>query len=445
MKPRANPIPARTITTTTAEAAPADAPRTVSLRPCSRKSSASATIRMKPGTMKASPPTIAPLIPATARAQKIASWVEAGPGRRLVAATASWNSRALSQCSRSTIISRSRAVWACGPPTPRMPSRPQRARTPRRSSCDRSGRSDSGAEVLDRLAHRGVERRHVRLEPLAGELLRERQGDVVEGDRPGGVGHLRLDRLDDLGDRHRRAGEVVGAGAVRLRTCRADEAARDVGRVVELGAAAEGDVVRLAVGSGLHRQRRSRGQPLVAAGPEDDERADADAGHALVGRVDGSRAFVRDLEDAVERSWLPVPALVVDGGGAGVRDRRLESVPAGGLEDVHRADDVDGRAERRIRLDERHLERGQVEDVRDLVLAERLLDLDEVGDVPADERDLVDLVRRRDQLEPVPVVAEVVPHDGGPFSDEQRRGPRPDAPEHPRDEEPAAAHALTLS
>ena len=45
--------------------------------------------------MNASPPTSAPARPRTRQAQKIASWVEAGPGSRLQAAIASSNSRAL--------------------------------------------------------------------------------------------------------------------------------------------------------------------------------------------------------------------------------------------------------------------------------------------------------------------------------------------------------------
>ena len=43
------------------------------------------------GTMKPSPPTIAPAAPATRYAHRIASWVDAGPGSRLQAAFASSN------------------------------------------------------------------------------------------------------------------------------------------------------------------------------------------------------------------------------------------------------------------------------------------------------------------------------------------------------------------
>ncbi len=42
--------------------------------------------------MKQAPPTRAPTVPPSRHAQKMASWVEAGPGRRLVAAIPSSNS-----------------------------------------------------------------------------------------------------------------------------------------------------------------------------------------------------------------------------------------------------------------------------------------------------------------------------------------------------------------
>ena len=70
------------------------------------------------------PPTIAPATPATRQAEKIASWVEAGPGSRLHAAIASSNSCAVNHCSRSTQSWRSNAMWAGGPPKPMEPIRP---------------------------------------------------------------------------------------------------------------------------------------------------------------------------------------------------------------------------------------------------------------------------------------------------------------------------------
>src|SRR5215217_7394765 len=59
----------------------------------------------------------------------MASWVDAGPGSRLHAATASSKSRASSQRRRSTHSSRSSAMWVGGPPKPMQPMRPQSRRT----------------------------------------------------------------------------------------------------------------------------------------------------------------------------------------------------------------------------------------------------------------------------------------------------------------------------
>ena len=63
-----------------------------------------------PGAMKATPPTSAPPAPATRHAQKIASWVEAGPGSRLHAAIPSSNSPAESHRCFVTHNSRSNAM-----------------------------------------------------------------------------------------------------------------------------------------------------------------------------------------------------------------------------------------------------------------------------------------------------------------------------------------------
>jgi hypothetical protein len=56
----------------------------------------------RPGTMKQTPPTIAPAAPRSRQEQKIASWVEAGPGSRFVAAMPSSNSGAGSHRRLST-------------------------------------------------------------------------------------------------------------------------------------------------------------------------------------------------------------------------------------------------------------------------------------------------------------------------------------------------------
>jgi len=74
--------------------------------------------------MNAIPPASAPLRPRTRQAQKIASWVEAGPGSRLQADMASSNSRASSHLLRSTHRSRSSLMWVGGPPKPIQPMRP---------------------------------------------------------------------------------------------------------------------------------------------------------------------------------------------------------------------------------------------------------------------------------------------------------------------------------
>src|SRR5262249_31375232 len=79
----------------------------------------------------ASPPTIAPGAPRSRHAQKIASCVEAGPGRRLQAAIASSNSTGAIHRRRSTHSARSSAMCDGGPPKPMHPIRPHSARTTR--------------------------------------------------------------------------------------------------------------------------------------------------------------------------------------------------------------------------------------------------------------------------------------------------------------------------
>ena len=81
-------------------------------------------MRTRPGRMKAAPPSRAPRTPRRRQAQKIAIWVEPGPGSRLVAAIASSNCSALSQPRRVTQRSRKRATCAGGPPKPIAPIRP---------------------------------------------------------------------------------------------------------------------------------------------------------------------------------------------------------------------------------------------------------------------------------------------------------------------------------
>ena len=76
-----------------------------------------------PGAMKQRPPIRPPRRPRNLQAQKMASWVEAGPGKRLVEEMASSNSWALSQPRSSTQSWRKRAIWAGGPPKPMIPIR----------------------------------------------------------------------------------------------------------------------------------------------------------------------------------------------------------------------------------------------------------------------------------------------------------------------------------
>ncbi len=77
-----------------------------------------------PGTMKHTPPTTAPRVPPSRQAQKMANWVEAGPGSRLVAAIPSSNSVGDSHWRSVTHSRRSMAMWVGGPPKPRTPIRP---------------------------------------------------------------------------------------------------------------------------------------------------------------------------------------------------------------------------------------------------------------------------------------------------------------------------------
>src|ERR1022692_416009 len=112
-----------TATAGTAAPAPAAAPRTHSGGAPARKSAASARMMISPGTMKQTPPSTAPAAPRSFQAQKIASWVEAGPGIRLAAARPSSNSRADSHRLLSTHRVRSSTICAGGPPNPITPIR----------------------------------------------------------------------------------------------------------------------------------------------------------------------------------------------------------------------------------------------------------------------------------------------------------------------------------
>ncbi len=120
---RSSERPAWTATAATAAPAPAPAPRIQSGGE-PRKIAARPTIRTSPGRTNAAPPTSAPAAPRVFQAVKIASCVDAGPGRRLTAARPSSNCPADIHRRRSTTSSRRSAMCAGGPPKPTTPIRP---------------------------------------------------------------------------------------------------------------------------------------------------------------------------------------------------------------------------------------------------------------------------------------------------------------------------------
>ena len=77
------PAAAWTATTGTAAPAPAAAPSTQRGGWEARNSAEGPRIMASPGTMKQPPPTRAPVGPASRQAQKMANWVEAGPGKEV--------------------------------------------------------------------------------------------------------------------------------------------------------------------------------------------------------------------------------------------------------------------------------------------------------------------------------------------------------------------------
>ena len=157
-------------------------------------------------------------------------------------------------------------------------------------------------------------------------------------------------------------------------------------------------------------------------------------------------SLVRELEHAVEGSRLACirdtrpGAGTVDRGRARIREAG-HAVPLRRFENVRRPDDVDGGAAWWIGLHEREEQRSQMHDVRDAVLADRPLDLFEVGDVAVDERQLFDLLRRHDELEPASVRAEVVQNHRNVLAHELCARPGADAPERTGDQEAFFRHA----
>ena len=201
---------------------------------------------------------------------------------------------------------------------------------------------------------------------------------------------------DDLRDVGEGSGHVVDAAApVAGVRGHARSPARRPGRS-RTAPRREADVERLTADGREHRRRRARGHALVAPGAVDDVRPQPDRRHARARR--GRRAQRPRRRASRRRTGLRAASRrlrrgggvgrVVDGGRARVGDVGDAVEPArDGVEDVDGAGDVDVHPERRVRADERHLQRGEVDDAGDLVLVERALDGGEVGDVALHERD----------------------------------------------------------
>ena len=103
--------------------------------------------------MKHRPPTRAPAVARGRHTQKMASWVEAGPGRRLTVEIASSKSLAGIQPRSSTQSLRSKAMCAGGPPKPVTPMRPQHraiGEQPDALGHPRSSRTAAGRPVTVR-------------------------------------------------------------------------------------------------------------------------------------------------------------------------------------------------------------------------------------------------------------------------------------------------------
>ena len=132
--------------------APAAAPCTQSGGWADRNNAERARMMASPGAMKQTPPISPPSRPRKRQAQKMASWVDAGPGRRLVAEMPSSNSGAVSQWWSSTQSWRSRAMWAGGPPNPMTPMRPHSPRFSREERCRWPGQSRSRLGLWDTVA-----------------------------------------------------------------------------------------------------------------------------------------------------------------------------------------------------------------------------------------------------------------------------------------------------
>ena len=144
--------------------------------------------------------------------------------------------------------------------------------------------------------------------------------------------------------------------------------------------------------------------------------------------------LVRELVDAVERVRSDLAVPVIHGRGARVGDRRGEPVLLRRLEDVDSAGHVHLCPEHRVGLAERDLEGGQVDDVRDPVVGDRVRDRLRLGDVAPDKGHGRELLLARDQVQAPAVAPEVQRDDGRALAGEGGDRPGPEAAERPGDE-----------
>ena len=112
-----------------------------------------------------------------------------------------------------------------------------------------------------------------------------------------------------------------------------------------------------------------------------------------------------------------------------------------GLEHVDGPRDIDLGTERRVGTTEGHLQRGEVDDVRDAVVVEGALDGREIGDVADDEIDAREVRRLHDELDPAGIAAEIEGDDRHALAQQLTDRPCPDATEGARDEEALAVPA----
>ena len=154
-----------------------------------------------PGAMKQIPPSTAPTGPRSRQAQKIASCVDAGPGRRLVVETPSSNSLASIQWRCSTHSRRSSAMCVGGPPKPMQPSRSHSRAMVASETRDADCRPPAGARRATSGRRGGLpQRRPGPLASLRIDRPLQRLEHVAEVLRHRGVARIRIvsrDRRDD--------------------------------------------------------------------------------------------------------------------------------------------------------------------------------------------------------------------------------------------------------